>query len=107
MARWFMFVAVPLCLAQPSVAAADKAALCTATAQVVHDAARARATGKQAARIKRDLTRGPDRVEDRLLPMVDPLVDWVFTVDAGDLGAPGAAERVTEWYRAGCMGFQP
>ncbi|QFT92176.1 hypothetical protein FIU86_04940 [Roseovarius sp. THAF9] len=96
-------LAVPVSVA----AAVDKTVMCTETAKVVGIAATERKAGKDAARIKRELTSGAGKVEARLTPMVPPLVDWVFTIDAQEMGKPGAARVVTERYREGCLGFQP
>lgn len=103
------WIAGALCLAVPMSAAAavDKTVMCTETAKVVKIAAAERKAGKDAARIKRDLTSGAGKVEARLTPMVPPLVDWVFTIDAQEMGKPDAARVVTERYREGCLGFQP
>ena len=96
-------LAVPL----TASAAVDKTALCTETAKIVQVAATERKAGKDAARIKQELTGGAGKVEARLTPMVPPLVDWVFTIDAQEMGKPDAARVVTERYREGCLGFQP
>ncbi|KRS11606.1 hypothetical protein XM53_15110 [Roseovarius atlanticus] len=98
-----LFFAVPLA----ATAAVDKTAVCTETAKIVQVAATERKAGKDAARIKQELTGGAGKVEARLTPMVPPLVDWVFTIDAQEMRKPGAARAVTKRYRDGCLGFEP
>lgn len=95
-----------LCLAPQAWAAGDKSVICTETAKVVQVAVTERARGRDADGVKRQLTTGAGKVEARLTPMVAPLVDWVFTLDTGEIGAPNAARTVTEKYHAGCMGFE-
>ena len=91
----------------PCVAAGDKTVICNETAKIVAAAAIDRKAGKDAARIKRELTGGAGKVEARLTPMVPPLVDWVFTIDALEMARPDAEQKITERYRKGCLGFQP
>ena len=104
-----LWMAGALNLAEPLTASAavDKTALCTETAKIVQVAATERKAGKDAARIKQELTGGAGKVEARLTPMVPPLVDWVFTIDAQEMGKPDATRVVTERYREGCLGFEP
>ncbi len=104
-----LWMAGALSLAVPLTASAavDKTALCTETAKIVQVAATERKAGKDAARIKQELTRGAGKVEARLTPMVPPLVDWVFMIDAQEMRKPGAARAVMEQYREGCLGFEP
>ncbi|MGK7752010.1 MULTISPECIES: hypothetical protein [unclassified Roseovarius] len=104
-----LWMAGAMCLAGPvpASAAVDKTVVCNETARIVEIAATGRKAGKDATRIKRELTRGEGQVEARLTPMVPPLVDWVFTIDAQEMGRPDAARAVTERYREGCLGFEP
>ena len=104
-----LWMAGTLSLAVPmaATAAVDKTAVCTETAKIVQVAATERKAGKDAASIKQELTRGGSKVDARLTPMVPPLVDWVFTIDAQEMDRPDAARAVTERYRRGCLGFQP
>ncbi len=104
-----LWMAGALSLAVPLAAAAevDKTVVCKETAKIVQMAAIDRKAGKDAARIKRELTGGESKVEARLTPMVPALVDWVFTIDAQEMAKPDAEQTITELYRKGCLGFQP
>ncbi|MGK7653798.1 hypothetical protein ACSQ76_15690 [Roseovarius sp. B08] len=104
-----LWMAGAMCLAGPvpATAAVDKTVVCNETAKIVEIVAIGRKAGKDAERIKRELTSGEGQVEARLTPMVPPLVDWVFTIDAQEMRRPDAARAVTERYREGCLGFEP
>lgn len=102
-----IFAAVALCVFSPVSARADNAVICSETAKIVQTAVVQRAAGMQAKTIKRGMTEGANRVGEPFVPMVSPLVDWVFIIQQREVDAPGAAQAITDTYRKECMGFDP
>lgn len=93
------FVLPVICVlaAMPAFAevTAEKKANCAATAEIVAAAIKMRGAGANAERVKADLTGGSAAVDAKYTRSVEPLVDWVFTLDDATMAAnvPAAYEQ--------------
>ena len=102
MVRIALCAAAALAMATPSLAASQKQKEgCAATAKIVAYAVDARAKGSNAKKIKRQLTRGANKVDAKYEPAVGPLVDWVFTIEPGKLNGD-----VAPAFEETCVGFK-
>lgn len=80
---------------------------CIATTKIVQVAATLRQGGSKSKNVKRSLTQGVNKVEEKYLVTVSPLVDWVYSVDGNIVQQPGGPKAVAKRYRDDCFAYQP
>lgn len=85
----------------------DQRQTCIDTSDMVATIISLRAEGTRPKAIKQALTTGDAAVEERYKPTVDPLVDWVFTIDEALVEQPTAPEAIADEYRKTCVGYKP
>lgn len=97
-------VTLSCALAAPAAAAAEtadqKKARCAAQAGIVDRAVESRAGGAGIARTRAMLESGDEAVEAVYAPAVGPLVDWVYSLDEGELTAAAA-----DAFETACLGY--
>jgi len=107
MLRMMLSAVVALGFSTPVLANPDHSEICVETSRIVHIAVAQRAGGMKPDSIKRGMTEGRYKVSEQFLPTVGPVVDWVFTIESGEVSAPDAAKTIAGRYRNGCMSFKP
>lgn len=108
MSRFLLGSALALALAAPVPALAnDQQQTCIDTSNMVATIIAMRAKGTRANAIKRSMTTGSNAVADRYKGTVEPLVDWVFTIDKALVEQPTAPQVIAGEYRKTCVGYQP
>lgn len=98
----FVFAATK---AVPAHAQLSRQDTCVETSKIVRIASTLRASGNNKATVQHTLTKGNNKVEDPYVPMVAPLVDWVYTIDDGLVATPGAPKAIAEKYREDCLAY--
>lgn len=101
-------IALSIGLAAPGPAAAnEQRQTCIDTSNMVATIITLRAKGTRPNAIKRSLKTGNNKVAEKYTATVDPLVDWVFTIDKALVEQPTAPEAIAGEYRKTCVGYQP
>lgn len=95
-------LAVPL-VPQPALANAKQQETCRETGNIVYTALVLRAQGTKANRTKKSLKEGKNQVGKRFVPTVDPLVDWVYSLDKNAVSHPEAPKIISGNWRKDCL----
>lgn len=108
MSRPLLGAALTMMLVAPIPALAqDQEQTCIDTSNIVSTIITMRADGTDANTIKQTMTTGDGAVSERYLATVQPLVDWVFTIEEAVVSEPAAPEMIAAEYRKTCVGYQP
>lgn len=108
MPRFLLGSALALSLAAPIPAFAnEQQQTCIDTSNMVATIITLRAKGTRANAIKRSMTTGTNAVAKKYQATVEPLVDWVFTIDKALVQQPTAPQVIAGEYRKSCVGYKP
>lgn len=86
---------------------AKKQETCKITSGIVSAAVQQRAAGISVDTVKDGLAVGDRAVAEKYQLTIEPLVDWVYSLDATAVAGPGAHDTIAETYRKSCLGFDP
>ncbi|MEO1140389.1 MAG: hypothetical protein AAFW87_13135 [Pseudomonadota bacterium] len=107
MFRLVLSAAVAVAFVSPVQANEKLKETCIATTKIVQVAATLRQGGSKSKNVKRSLTEGVNKVEDKYVVTVGPLVDWVYSVDGNIVQQPGGPKAVANRYREDCFAYKP
>ncbi len=93
----FRCFALMIMFAAPA-AAQDKAALCATSGEIVDAAVTARTAGASERAARMSVTKGLPADKANFKPAVEPIVEWVYTLDQAQLG-----DGVSKSYVTACL----